>query len=123
MMSTVKSYVAARRLRSRQYGVFAKQFARWAAQHGETHIRTESGIAWATQTVSVAQREAHHLLFRSLRAENRRYELPQSNYFGCRKRRRVPHIYSAGGDSVLAESFITIGPRRLTATLYLWCHS
>ena len=35
-----------------------RSFAGWAAERGETHIRTATAIAWASQSVSVAQRDA-----------------------------------------------------------------
>ena len=90
MISTVQKYLAVRR---------AAGFARWATQRGEPHIRTETAIAWASQTASAAQRDTRQkticCLARYLRAEEQRHELPPSNYFGYRKRRRVPYIYSA----------------------------
>ena len=58
MISMVKRYLAVRRtagfeLTNTEY--LLRSFARWAAKRGETHIRTESAIAWASQTISVAQ--------------------------------------------------------------------
>jgi integrase/recombinase XerD len=117
MMSTVKRYLAVRRaagfaLTNTEY--LLNSFARWAAHRRETHIRTESAIAWASQTVSVAQRDARLKTIccfaRYLRAENQRHELPPSNYFGYRKRRRVPHIYSAEEIRRLLRASSQLGP-------------
>jgi len=102
MMSTIKRYLAVRRaagfeLINTEY--LLQSFACWAARRGETHIRSESAIAWATQAASVAQRDARLKTIcrfaRYLRAEDNRHELPPMNHFGYHKCRRVPHIYSA----------------------------
>src|SRR5499425_1695003 len=117
MISTVKRYLAVRRaagfeLTNTEY--LLRSFARWAAQRGETHIRTESAIAWASQTVSVAQRDARLKTLcrfaRYLRAEDNRHELPPANHFGYRKNRRVPHIYSALEIRSLLDTALQLEP-------------
>jgi len=117
MISTVENYLAVRRatgfeLMNTEY--LLRSFARWAAQRGETHIRTESAIAWASQAVSPAQREARLKTVcrfaRYLRAEDNRHELPPVNHFGYRKNRRVPHIYSAGEIQRLLDAASRLGP-------------
>ncbi len=117
MMAMVKRYLAVRRaagfeLTNTEY--LLHSFARWAAQRGEMHIRTESAIAWASQTVSVAQRDARLrticAVARYLRAEDNRHELPPANYFGYRKSRRVPHIYSAVEIRRLLDAALQLGP-------------
>ena len=117
MISIVQRYLAVRRatgfeLMNTEY--LLRSFARWAAQRGETHIRSESAIAWASQTASVAQRDARLkticLFARYLRAEDPRHELPSANHFGYRKRRRVPHIYSAVEIGRLLNAASQLGP-------------
>ena len=117
MISTVEKYLAVRRatgfeLLNTEY--LLRSFARWAAQRGETHIRSESAIAWASQTASVAQRDARLkticLLARYLLSEDSRHELPFANHFGYRKRRRVPHIYSAMEIRRLLHAASQLGP-------------
>ncbi|HMD97088.1 MAG TPA: hypothetical protein VKM93_07135 [Terriglobia bacterium] len=102
MITKVKRYLDVRHaagfeLKNTEY--LLSSFARWAAQRGENHIYTESAIAWASQTVSRAQRDARLKTVcrfaRYLRAEDDLHELPPANHFGYRKNRRVPHIYSA----------------------------
>jgi hypothetical protein len=89
MISIVERYLAAGRatgfeLTNTEY--LLRSFALWAAQRGETHIRSESAIAWASQTASVAQRDARLkttcLFARYLRSEDPRHELPSANHFG-----------------------------------------
>ncbi len=117
MISIAQRYLAVRRatgfeLMNTEY--LLRSFARWAAQRGETHIRSESAIAWASQTASVAQRDARLkticLFARYLRSEDPRHELPSANYFGYRKRRRVPHIYSAAEIGRLLSAASQLGP-------------
>jgi len=117
MISIIERYLAVRRatgfeLMNTEY--LLRSFARWAAQRGETHIRSESAVAWASQTASVAQRDARLkticLFARYLRSEDPRHELPSPNHFGYRKRRRVPHIYSAEEIRRLLHAASQLGP-------------
>ena len=117
MISIVESYLAVRRatgfeLMNTEY--LLRSFARWAAQRGETHIRSESAIAWASQTASVAQRDVRLkticLFARYLRSEDTRHELPSANHFGYRKHRRIPHIYSAVEIGRLLNAATQLGP-------------
>lgn len=117
MISIIERYLAVRRatgfeLMNTEY--LLRSFARWAAQRGETQIRSESAIAWASQTASVAQRDARLkticLFARYLRSEDPRHELPSANHFGYRKRRRVPHIYSAVEIGRLLHAASQLGP-------------
>jgi integrase/recombinase XerD len=117
MIPTVQRYLNIRRaagfaLTTQEY--LLRSFARWVAKRGETHIRTESAIAWASQTVSVAQRDARlKTICRFacyLRAEDCRHELPPSNYFGYHRKRRIPHIYSPAEIRRLLEAAFQLGP-------------
>jgi integrase len=117
MISIVERCLAVRRaagfeLENTEY--LLRSFARWAAPRGETYIRSESAIAWASQTPSVAQRDARLkticLFARYLRSEDPRHELPPANHFGYRKRRRVPHIYSAVEIRRLLHAASQLGP-------------
>jgi integrase/recombinase XerD len=117
MITNVKSYLAVRHavgfeLKNTEY--LLSSFARWAAQRGETHIHPESAIAWASQTVSLAQRDARLKTIcrfaRYLRAEDNRHQLPPANHFGYRKNRRVPHIYSAVEIRRLLNAASQLGP-------------
>jgi integrase len=117
MISLVQRYLAVRRaagfeLENTEY--LLRSFAGWAAQRSETHLRTESALAWASQTASVAQRDARLkticLFARYLRSEDSRHELPPANHFGYRKRRRVPHIYSPAEIQRLLKATSQLGP-------------
>jgi len=101
MIAAVESYIALRRatgfvLSNAEY--LLRSFATFAADRHEQHIRTATVIDWASQTVSVAQRHARYQAVckfaRHVRLEDPRHDLPPPNYFGYRKVRRIPHIYS-----------------------------
>ena len=101
MMASVETYLAVRRavgftLSNTEY--LLRTFADFAADRKEAHIRTATAIDWASQAKSVAQRHTRHQTIcrfaQYLRIEDSRHESPPANYFGYRKTRRVPHIYS-----------------------------
>src|SRR5512140_2737999 len=101
MMAAVDSYLAVRRatgftLSNTEY--LLRSFAGFAADHKQTHIRTATAVEWAGQAASVAQRHTRYQTVcrfaQYLRVEDSRHQSPPANYFGYRKTRRVPHIYS-----------------------------
>lgn len=101
MIAAVDNYLALRRrvgfvLSNAEY--LLRSFAMFAADRQEQHIRTATLIDWASQTGSLAQRHTRYQTVcqfaRYVRLEDHQHELPPSNYFGYRKIRRVPHIYS-----------------------------
>jgi integrase len=101
MMAAVASYLALRRaagftLSNTEY--LLHSFAEFAMDRKQTHIRTATVIEWASQARSVAQRHTRHQtacrFAQYLHLEDSRHELPPANYFGYRKTRRLPHIYS-----------------------------
>ena len=101
MITAIETYLAMRRaagfsLSNTEY--LLRSFASFATNQRQTHIRTATAIQWASQARSVAQRHVRYqtvgLLAQYLCAEDSRHESPPTNYFGYRKVRRVPHIYS-----------------------------
>ena len=75
-------------------------FARFAAEHGDTHIRTTITLAWVTavgQTQGARDRRLVDVarFARFLHAEDARHEVPPSNLFTVRKTRPIPYIYAA----------------------------
>jgi integrase/recombinase XerD len=101
MITAIETYLAMRRaagftLSSTEY--LLRSFASFATDQKQTHIRTATAIHWASQARSVAQRHVRYqtecLLAQYLCVEDSRHESPPTNYFGYRKARRVPHIYS-----------------------------
>ena len=101
MIKAIETYLAMRRtagftLSNAEY--LLRSFASFATHQKQTHIRTATVIQWAGQARSVAQRHVRYqtvrLFAQYLGVEDSRHESPPTNYFGYRKARRVPHIYS-----------------------------
>jgi integrase/recombinase XerD len=117
MMAAVEGYLALRRAVGFAMGnaeYLLDSFARFAAERNETHIRTQTAIDWAVLGPSVAQRDERLKTVcrfaRHIRVENDRHELPPANYFGYRKKRRLPHIYSSIEISRLIEAALQLRP-------------
>jgi integrase/recombinase XerD len=101
MINAIETYLSVRRtagysLSNTEY--LLRSFASFAAGRREMHIRIATAINWASKTASVAQRHARYETVRIfaeyIHLEERQHELLPANYFGYRKTRRVPHIYS-----------------------------
>lgn len=116
MMAAVEAYLALRRsagfaMSNAEY--LLRSFARFAAARGERHVRVTTLVDWASQGPSVAQRHVRYQAvckFASqVRLEDPGHESPPRNYFGYKKTRRVPHIYSPAevGRLMLAASRLT----------------
>lgn len=101
MIAAVETYLGVRRaagfvLSNSEY--LLRSFANFAADRQEAHVRTATVIDWASEAVSVAQRHTRYQTVCRfachVRLEDPQHESPAPNYFGYRKSRRVPHIYS-----------------------------
>jgi integrase len=101
MINAIETYLSVRRtagysLSNTEY--LLRSFANFAAGCRETHVSTASAINWASETASLAQRHTRYetvrLFAEYIHLEDGQHELLPANYFGYRKTRRVPHIYS-----------------------------
>jgi integrase len=117
MMPAIEDYLALRRAAGFQLSnaeYLLRSFARFAAERNETHVRSETAIAWAAQGPSVAQRDQRLKTVcrfaRHVRFDDEHHELPPANHFGYRKRRRVPHIYSCSEIDRLIRAALRLGP-------------
>ena len=118
MKDAVAAYLALRRtagfaMANAEY--LLDGFARFAAGRNETHVRTQTAIDWAAAGASAARRDerlkAVCRFARHIRIEDDRHELPPANYFGCRKTRRMPYIYSSNEIGRLLEAAGRLRPR------------
>jgi integrase len=117
MMDAVKAYLALRRATGFEMAnaeCLLNSFAHFAAERKETHIRAQTAVDWAVQGPSLAQRDERLKTVRRfachVRADDDGHELPPTNHFGYRKRRRVPYIYSASEISRLIAATDQLGP-------------
>jgi integrase/recombinase XerD len=117
MMDLVDSYLTLRRaagfeLKMAEY--MLRSYARFAAARGESHVRSNTVIDWASQASSVAQRDvrlktvarfAEHIYL-----EDQRHQVPPRDLFGYRKSRRVPFIYTRKQINALIGAASSLGP-------------
>jgi integrase/recombinase XerD len=103
MLTSIDAYLALRRavgFRLTTEERLLHDFARWAFEHGDTHVRTQTATGWAAAARSPWQRErrlrAVTGFARHARAEDPRHEVPPIFVFGRRHVRPRPHIYSQG---------------------------
>jgi integrase/recombinase XerD len=97
----IERYVALRQtlgFRLRNTARHLRAFARFATAMGDTHIRTSTAIAWATDAPSpsarhIRLRDVTHLA-RFLHAEDPAHEVPPSGLFPAPKVRPLPYIYA-----------------------------
>jgi integrase/recombinase XerD len=118
MLNAIDAYLDLRRATGfamQTAGYLLKSFAAFAAERGQTHVRTQTAIDWAALGPSVAQRDARLKavcrFVRHVRVEDDRHELPPANHFGARKTRRPPHIYSAAEIDRLVEAALRLRPK------------
>jgi integrase/recombinase XerD len=118
MIRAVEAYLRLRRragfgMVTAEY--FLRSFARFAARRKERLIRAQTVVDWAALGPSVAQRDARLKAIcrfaRHIRAEDHRHELPPANFFGYRKKRRVPYIYSLSEIDSLIKAALRLRPK------------
>jgi integrase len=102
LIDDIDRYICQRRLLGFAFRVPAyvlRQFGRFAHARGDTALRTQTVIEWASDAPSAPQRREHlHVVRRfalHMQAEDERYEVPPTAVFGNpQRRRRMPHIYT-----------------------------
>jgi integrase len=74
-----------------------RDFARYAAEQGDSHVQTATAIDWAARASSVRQRDRRLKCVirfaRHARAEDAAHQLPPDHVFGAPHLRRLPHIF------------------------------
>ena len=117
MIAAMERYLAVRRAAGfdlSSSGSLLASFARFAAERQQTVVSAETAITWAAEGPSVAQRhERLNTICRFVRfaqLEDPRNELPPANYFGYRKRRPLPHIYTTEEIDRLIKAALRLHP-------------
>ena len=102
LMQAIDSYLQLRRsggYQLRDTEALLKEFASFAAERGESHIKADTAIAWAGRARSLSQRArrlSSVILFaRYIRAEDAQHQLPPNGVFARQPHsRRLPHIFT-----------------------------
>jgi integrase/recombinase XerD len=117
LMAAVETYLAVRRAAGFQLTSIEsslRSFARFATERGERHVVAHTAIAWATMTVSEAQRHNRLMTVRRfarfLHAEDPRHELPPEDLFCGRRQRPIPYIFSDEEIQCLVAHARRLGP-------------
>jgi integrase/recombinase XerD len=113
LMQAIDSYLQLRRaagFQLRYTEALLKEFASFAAERGEVHIKADTAIAWAVRATSLKQRARRLnsliLFARYIRAEDAAHQVPPNGVFGHQPRSRpLPHIFTpAQIGAILAEA-------------------
>ena len=102
-------------------------FARFAAEHGDTHLRASTALAWIEQagrTPGARNRRWTDLVLfaRFLHAEDARHEVPPVGLFPVRTTRPTPYIFAADEIARLLDAAGELRPQQpnpLRRSLYV----
>ena len=93
---------------------YLRNFAQYATEKGDTHVVTQTAIAWAEQGASEPQR--HNRLGVVIRfarfshAEDPRHEIPPTRVFCRQRRQRTPYLFSEEDIQALLAQAARLGP-------------
>jgi integrase/recombinase XerD len=117
LMEAVETYLAVRRAADFKLDTverYLRNFAQFASERGDTHVVTQTAIAWAAQAASEPQR--HNRLnvviqfARFSSAEDHRHEIPPERVF-CRQRHRpIPYLFTEQEIQTLVTQAARLGP-------------
>ncbi len=117
MKTAVDAYLALRRVAGFALGnteYLLRSFQRFAHDRHESHIRTATVIAWASQGPSLAQRHTRYETVRRLavhaQLDDPRHDTPPPRYFGYRTTRRPPRLYTAAEVDQLVAAAAQLPP-------------
>ncbi len=117
LIAAVQEYVALKRATGFLYRVHKGllfNFAVFAQSRGDTHVRSDTAIAWASLAPSAPTRTGRLRIVvgfaRHAAIEDRRHEIPPESAFGPRARRPTPHIFSAEEIARILAVTSTFGP-------------
>ena len=117
LIQAVETYLAVRRAADFKLNAverYLRSFAQFATTKGDTHVVTQTAIAWAEQGTSEPQR--HNRLSVVIRfarfshAEDPRHEIPPARVFSRRRRQRPPYIYREEEIQALLDQATRLGP-------------
>jgi len=118
LMRTVNAYLELRRAAGfdlRTTARLLRNFAGFATEQGDVHVRATTAIAWAARTLSVSQRDQRLKivirLARHARAEDSTHEVPPDDVFAAPRVRPLPHIFTSHEVRQILEEAGRLGPQ------------
>jgi len=117
LKDAVDTYLAVRRaggFKLQDDELYLNSFARFAMDQGDTHVVTQTAIAWARQARSEPQRDTRLKIVirfaRFSRATDSRHELPPQGVFNPQRQRPIPYLYSDEEVQALMTHAAQLGP-------------
>ncbi len=118
LKEAIERYIAVRRSAGHEFKTGARQlrlYGQVAEARGDTHVRTQTVLAWAAAASSPLARHVrmrHVVQFaRFQHAEDERHEVPPRDAFVAQWRRPLPYIYSS---DEIAGLLVAAGKLRLS---------
>jgi len=117
LKDVVDTYLAVRRaagykLKDDAYWLYS--FARFATTRGDTHVISQTAIAWAEQTCSESQRstrlKAVIRFARFSHAADNRHDIPSQGVFCAQHHRPIPYLYTEGEIRALMDAAARLEP-------------
>lgn len=98
-------------------------FARYADEHGDSHVTVERIHEWCSQACSPERARTKYNLLRRfslfLRAEDPGHAAPPIGAFGCRRRPRpAPHLLQTEQIAAIISAALTLPDRKISACTY-----
>lgn len=117
LMPLIDDYLSLRRaagFQLRTHELHLRNYARFAAQRGEMHVRTQSAIDWAALAPSAHQRGSRldviRIFARHAWVEDSRHEVPPHGVFSSRRPPYRPFIFTAEQIHQLLERAAQLSP-------------
>jgi integrase/recombinase XerD len=114
----IDTYLSVRRalgFKLRTDQTYLASYARFATKAGDTHMQTPTAIAWAKLAPSDASRAVRMNVLirfaRFARSSDHLHEVPPSDVFCCRRRRRQPYVFSDDEVLRIVQHARRLGPR------------
>lgn len=117
LKDAVDTYLAVRRaagFKLQDDALYLYGFARFATAQGDTHVTSQTAIAWAGHTHSESQRATRlKAVIRFARfsyAADSCHEIPPQGVFCFRRHRPIPYIYTESEIQALMDATAQLGP-------------
>jgi integrase/recombinase XerD len=117
LKDAVDTYLAVRRAsgyKLQDDDFYLNSFAQFATAQGDTHVVTQTAIAWARQARSEPQRATRLKIVirfaRFSRTTDPRHELPPLDVFNPQRQRPIPYLFSDGEVQALMTHAAQLGP-------------
>jgi len=117
LKDAVDTYLAVRRAagyKLKDDAFYLYNFVRFATTRGDTHVMSQTAVAWAEQAYSEPQRSTRlKAVIRFARfsyAADSRHDIPPQGVFCAQRHRPIPYLYDEGEIQALMDAAARLGP-------------